>query len=205
MNVYVESNFILELAWMQEQHESCEKILALCQDQQVTLIIPAYSFGETYETLGRHQKNRRLLNTALETELKQLKRSHLHKDKIESYQMISVLLESDAEENQSFLQSHRRLLELAEIIPLTKDILLAAQTSPKLNSPQDSIVYASVLQYLNQHNNEPSCFINKNSKDFNDPDVIDELNSNNCKLLSSFNDGYGYIRATIDNNSGTNL
>jgi predicted nucleic acid-binding protein len=203
MNVYVESNFILELAWMQEEHDSCEKILALCENRQITLVMPAYSFGETYETLGRHQKNRRLLNTALETELKQLKRSHLHKDKIESYQMISVLLESDAEENQSFLQSHRRLLELAEIIPLTKDILLAAQTSPKLNSPQDSIVYASVLQHLHQHNHKPSCFINKNAKDFNDPDVVEELHNNNCKLLFSFNNGYGYIQANIGNNSGT--
>jgi len=194
MNVYVESNFVLELAWLQEEHGSCEKILAFCENKKAKLILPAYSIGETYETLGRHQRKRRLLNSELETELNQLKRSHLHKDKIETYQMISVLLENDAEENQSFLQSHRRLLELAEIIPLTKEVLLSATQAPaKLKSPQDSIVYASILQHLRIHTNETSCFINKNSKDFNDPDVVDELKKNNCKLLFSFKNGYDYI------------
>ncbi|MBT9098712.1 DUF4935 domain-containing protein [Methylovulum psychrotolerans] len=194
INIYVESNFILELAWMQEEHESCEKILEICQEQHAKLLVPAYSIGETYETLGRHQRNRRSLNKALETELTQLKRSSLHKDKIETYQMISVLLESDAEENQSFLQSHSRLLALAEIIPLTKEVLLLATQAPvKLKSPQDSIVYASILQHLRANGSEKSCFINKNSKDFNDPDVVDELEGNNCKLLFSFKKGYDYI------------
>lgn len=33
MNVYVESNFVLELAFAQEQPEACEQILKLCEAQ----------------------------------------------------------------------------------------------------------------------------------------------------------------------------
>jgi hypothetical protein len=42
MNVYVETNFILELAWMQEQYESCKNILTLCETGKAKLILPAF-------------------------------------------------------------------------------------------------------------------------------------------------------------------
>ena len=198
MNIYVESNFVLELAWMQEEYESCEKILTLCEAKKATLILPAYSIGETYETLGRHQKRRARLNNELTTEIKQLQRSNLHKDKIESYQMISFLLKSDEEENESLLENHNRLLAIAEILPMEKDVLMSATKAPaKLKSPQDSIVYASVLKHLRLHKSEESCFLNKNSKDFNDPDIDEELANNKCKLLFSFRKGYDYISTII--------
>ena len=50
MNVYVESNFVLELAFLQEQCSSCEKILSLCEARRIQLLIPAYSLAEPYET-----------------------------------------------------------------------------------------------------------------------------------------------------------
>ena len=37
MNIYVESNFVLELALMQEQHDSCENILLLCENKKAHL------------------------------------------------------------------------------------------------------------------------------------------------------------------------
>ena len=51
MNVYVESNFVLELALLQEQFASCEKMLGLCRSGDIPLVIPAYSLAEPYETL----------------------------------------------------------------------------------------------------------------------------------------------------------
>ena len=53
MNVYVESNFVLELALLQEQSASCEEILGLCEAGRVQLVVPAYSLAEPYETLVR--------------------------------------------------------------------------------------------------------------------------------------------------------
>jgi hypothetical protein len=42
MNVYVESNFVLELALLQEEHETCENILALCERAEAKLVLPAF-------------------------------------------------------------------------------------------------------------------------------------------------------------------
>ena len=51
MNVYVESNFVLELALLQEQSASGEAILRLGEEHRVHLVVPAYALVEPYETL----------------------------------------------------------------------------------------------------------------------------------------------------------
>lgn len=53
MNVYVESNFVLGLALAQEQFESCEEILSLCEAGRIRLDVPAFSLAEPNETLAR--------------------------------------------------------------------------------------------------------------------------------------------------------
>ena len=51
MTVYVESNFVLELALQQEQCDSCLKIIDLATDQRITLAIPAFSLAEPHQTI----------------------------------------------------------------------------------------------------------------------------------------------------------
>ena len=53
MNIYVETNFVLELAFVQEQHESCEQIVSLCEAGSATIVLPAFCIAESYETLLR--------------------------------------------------------------------------------------------------------------------------------------------------------
>ena len=52
MIVYVESNFVLELAFLQEQHESCNTIITLAESSQVELVIPAFSIVEPLCSIG---------------------------------------------------------------------------------------------------------------------------------------------------------
>lgn len=62
MDVYVETNFVLELALLQEQQQSCQKLLDLAEARRINLILPAFSLTEPYETLIRREKNRRNLS-----------------------------------------------------------------------------------------------------------------------------------------------
>jgi len=68
MIVYVETNFVLELALLQEQHESCEAIVQLCQAGAIRLVLPAYSLIEPYETIVRYLKNRTRVASDLASE-----------------------------------------------------------------------------------------------------------------------------------------
>lgn len=46
MIIYAESNFVLELAFRQEDCDSCEDILKLAEAGKIELLLPAYCLGE---------------------------------------------------------------------------------------------------------------------------------------------------------------
>lgn len=200
MNIYVETNFVLELVFQQEQWESCEQILQICEAGRAKLVIPAYSLAEPHEKLTRQAKNRRELQQLLNTELSQLIRTASYTDRIRSIQDIaSLLLQSNEEERQRFTQYRDRLLNSAEAIALSVDILTEAARceAPYNLKPQDALIYASVIAHLSQDNPSVACFVNRNSKDFNNPDIVDELNNYNCRMISRFDDGYGFMRSQL--------
>jgi predicted nucleic acid-binding protein len=158
VNVYVETNFVLELALLQEQHGSCGDLLRLCEEGRIQLVIPAYSLAEPYETLTRRHRQRKRLEGV---------RSHL--------------------------------LQVAEVIPLEASLLAAATQYQRTHglSPQDALVYASILLHLKQRQTLQSCFLNRNAKDFDDPDLVEELDVYNCKLLPQFDAGYQFVLSCL--------
>ncbi len=92
-----------------------------------------------------------------------------------------------------------RLLNSASIIPLTADILKEAATyeAPYDLQPQDSIVYASVITHLRENHLQIACFLNRNSKDFDSPNIVDELSGFNCRMIARFDQGLAFIQAQI--------
>jgi predicted nucleic acid-binding protein len=200
VNIDVETNFILELVFQQEQCESCEQILQLCEGRLASLIIPAYSLAEPQEKLTRQAKSRRDLQQVLDIELRQLARSASYTNRINSIRDIaSLLVQSNEEERQRFVEYRERLLNNAEVISLSADILRRAATYeyPYDLSPQDALVYASVITHLCQNEPQVSCFLNRNSKDFDNPDIVEELNQFNCRMIPRFDHGYGFIKSQL--------
>jgi predicted nucleic acid-binding protein len=200
VNVYIETNFVLELVFEQEQHTSCEQILALCEAGRSRLIIPAYCLAEPHEKLTRQAGSRRELQRNLETELRQLARTAAYTARINSIQDIATLLvRSNEEEKQRFIHYRDRLLSIAKIIPLTINVLREAATheSPYDLTPQDALVYALVIAHLRQNKPPVSYFLNRNSKDFDNPDLVDELDKNNCKMIPRCDHGYDFIQVRL--------
>ena len=127
MDVYVETNFVLELALLQEQQESCQKLLDLAEAGRINLIVPAFSLTEPYETLIRREKNRRNLSQDLHKELSQLGRSLPYQQQVHTYQEITeFLVNSGKEEKQRFQIVVEKLLVVSKVVPLTVEILTAA-------------------------------------------------------------------------------
>lgn len=200
MNVYVESNFVLELALLQEQHESCQELLDLAQVKQITLIVPAFSLAEPYETLIRNNKKRQKLSQDLKKELSQLSRSLPYQEQIRTFEDTTAFLISSQEEQKRRLDALiEKILEVCKIIPLTAEILTEAikyQSEYNLE-PQDSIVYASVLDHIKKSDERQRCFLNRNSKDFDDPDIKESLNSYDCLMLFRFDNGISYVKSKL--------
>lgn len=196
MNVYVETNFVLELVFQQEQSASCEDILELCEAQRIHLLIPAYCLAEPHEKLRRQNNSRQELQRTLNAELRQLARTSTYADRMRSIQEVSTLLIQSTEDERQRLNKYRKqILASATVIPLTADILDdAARYEVDYNfAAQDAIVYASVISHLSQSLDPSNCFLNRNSRDFDSPDIVEALTALNCKMIPKFDDGYRYI------------
>ena len=201
MIVYVESNFVLELAYLQEEHQSCEEILNLAEEGKIGLVLPAYSVGEPYDSWVRRSRQRSELHERLSRELNELSRSKPYLEIPTEFRGITkTLVESGEEEKERLDNATSRILEAAVVVPIEREVIRAAIAFQKTRnlSPQDSIVYASVLSHLiSTSTEEPKCFITKNSKDFANPDIYSELESYGCKLLTKFGNGLGYAKSCL--------
>ena len=206
MNVYVETNFVLELALVQEQQASCKEILGLSEAGSVTLVIPAYSLVEPYDTLVRRHRQRKELKADLDAELDQLTRSTSYTERLRGFHDLSALLIDSADEEAKRLEELReRLMRICQVIPLDAACLETAtryQNQHKF-SPQDALVYASVVSHLSESQPGRSCFLNRNARDFDDPDIVEELRSLDCKLIARVDDGLDHLRHHIKNDDAS--
>jgi predicted nucleic acid-binding protein len=196
VNVYAETNFVLEMALRQEQCYDFENVVSLCRQHRVHLIIPAYSLAEPYETLIRRHRGRKKLKNTLDTELNQLARTASYTSDILKIQdLLNILMQSTEDEMRRFEKVKNDLLDAAEIIPLNSEIIRLSSEHQREHdlSPQDALVYASVLYHLQQTKPDLACFLNKNSKDFDDLNILDVLEHHRCKMLSRCPHGYQFI------------
>ena len=196
MNVYAESNFVLELAFAQQEEASCLAFLELAESGAITLILPAWSMGEPYETLVRRSKTRAELHRALSGQIHELSRSKPYHESANELRLLTgLLLRSGEEEKRRLDTALNRILGCAQIAALNSATLrssLGLQSTRSL-SPQDSMVYASILEHLSQNTAATSCFLTKD-KDFLNPDIESELKTLGCQLMTTFSGGLAYTR-----------
>lgn len=76
------------------------------------------------------------------------------------------------------------LITIAEIVPLNSEIL---KSSAKHQKKHDLSFQNAIIYYLKQNTSKISCFLNKNSKDFDDFDITKMLKNYQCSILSRFN------------------
>jgi len=201
MTVYVETNFALELALQQEQHDACRKILEITTQGQVTLVVPAFSLTEPHSAIREKAKARNQLAIQLESHLQELSRSKPNSSAITDFEAFRGLLAQSAESARAGIRSViMELLQTAEVIPTDSQVLrLALEIETEFEMlGQDAIVLASVLIDLKSRLPERSCFFNRNTKDFDDPSVRSRLEAHGCKFFGRFDRGLNYLLSTLD-------
>lgn len=201
MIVYVESNFILEIARLQEEAERCEALLAHAEAGAITVVVPAFSLAEPYHTLRQAELRREAVHDDLTRELRQLGRSRPYAEIVDKTAPLTGLLVSSNQEDKDRLDAVvKRVTDVARVVPLSSATIrrsLVLRTDRSLEA-QDAVVYASVLDDLEVVDEaEEKCFPNRNVKDFLAPDIEEDLAAHRCKILPSFEDGLRYVEARI--------
>jgi hypothetical protein len=200
MNVYVESNFVLELALEQEECESCEQLVRLTSAGSIRLVIPAFSLAEPHWALAAEEKARSKLSEDLQAQLRELGRSKPYRDMPGKFgELAGALVRTAEQERQGLDRTIESVLEAAQVIPLDADVIFHA-SALEVDfgmSAQDSLVLAAVFAHLVKTKAAQSCFLNRYTKDFNDPNVRKMLDEQGCKLFGRFDQGLRFVESCI--------
>jgi predicted nucleic acid-binding protein len=190
---YVESNFILELALEQEEAASAEAILLGAEQRLLELVIPAFALSEPFSTMSHRSRERKRLGNQLEEHFRQLRRSSRHAVTIQPVEKTPVvLLGLEKAESDALDLAITRSLRSAGRIELTSDIFTRAIEYRRDYdlSTQDAIIYASVIADAQKRDlGTGKLFISRNTKDFDIPQIRDELVSLGAQYCESFADG----------------
>ena len=149
----------------------------------------------------RRRKKRQQIKRDIDTELNQIARTATYADRLPRLVEPTALLVRSADEDAKRLEEVlNNVVEVADIIPLEAQILTESIRYQQIHdfSPQDAISHASIISNLRRGNpDNPSCFLNRNSKDFDDQNIVDELQRHQCKLFPSFESGLNFVLSNL--------
>lgn len=192
MIVYVESNFVLELAYKQEAHSNCEELLKNAEAGRLTIVLPAFCITECRMAWRARAKKRTELHDQLRVEIRELGRSLPHADIPQKSKelVLALAVESREAERRELEETFARMLscnhvEVASMDERTTEVAIEFERIFDL-TPQDAVVLATVVQHLESSTEGPKFFLTKNSKDFLHPDVIERLAQHECTLSTDF-------------------
>jgi len=199
--IYAETNFLLEVAYLQERRDSCAGILELARHGSVSLVVPAFSVAEARITWdSRLSERNALLRDQLQPLIRQLSRSTQFAGLPETSRDLLAAIAASGEDARDRLDEAIAAVEQhGSIVQLTTTALHGAVELEKRFSlsPADAIVLASVIEHLGSTTARQKCFVSQDKKGFANPAIHDELARYSCKVLVNFDDALGYARAML--------
>jgi predicted nucleic acid-binding protein len=204
VNVYVESNFVLELALLQEQHAACKALLDLCTDGRIRLLLPSFSMIEPFGALFRRRAEHKAVKLPLDAALRELGRTASLATPVRDAKVMlhHLLVTNNEDELERWKLARSRIASVAELIPFDERVLpvaVAVEDQFRL-TPPDALIYASVRSHLSQTRPPRSCFLNRNFEDFNIPPLITDLQAFGCRFLPAFDQGLSFVLGMLGRN-----
>lgn len=199
MHVFIESNFLLELAFRQTEYVFCERIRRGAGPNTYTLHLPQYALGEVFQKI-RLMRNER--EKYLQYVLEQITQ-HRREDSSDgsamdglTQQLTTLLQERTQVQTQRLYEVANELASTTISQPLTPGVIQEAKALALLHglSPQDALIYASVrIELRNLPLQTPKIFVSRNKNDFGKSAIVAELQALGCKYLASFQAAAGHL------------
>jgi predicted nucleic acid-binding protein len=190
VTLYVESNFVLELALSQEHWTDAEALLVRAERRQMSLAIPAVSISEPFSTVTNRSRLRRAVIDQLDRQIEDLRRSHLLQDDVNSIELTPAILNRVKEhETELLISTLVRVLDVATVIPIDAAVFREALEN-RIRfpfDPMDAVIFSSVAHHLRSTTEKgPHLFVTKDKRDFRKSGIAELLRALDCELLRSF-------------------
>jgi len=200
--VYVETNFLLERAYVQERSDRCEELVELARSGSIHLVLPAYSAAEARATWDRRSGERDAFRAELQRQIQQLSRSRPFRSLRESSRELTSAFASSGEETRDRLEAViGEVVAHGTVLALTHEVVAAARDYESRCdlTPPDALVLASVVAHAATVADEAKCFVSQDVKGFANPKIYDELSKYRCKVLVNFADAVAFVQSRLRN------
>jgi len=197
--VYVETNFLLELAYLQERSGSCAEILRLAEDRSISLVLPAFCAAEARATWRRRVSDRQEFHSQLREHVRGIVRSAPYRALKDQFEQLLDALVSGGQDVRHGLEAAVSVVaDAGEVISLNGNIINLAYAIELIYSlsPQDALVLASVQSHA-EHHAGPKCFITQDVRDFSQQVVFRDLTAMGCKVIVNFDDAVAHIKNAL--------
>jgi predicted nucleic acid-binding protein len=188
MTLYVETNFILHIAYSQEFRESCEYFLKEAELHKIGLVIPAYSLAEAFKTYESQFDRRDKFVGLAKEELRLLQRTKKLSALTNESPFFTALIDKTQEEYLELKNVIARLRKFAEIEPLTAEIIVESRDYMKRFNLEDqgAMIFATVMAHLQRRVATPKAFVTTDKHFHTDEDIRRTLDGLGCTLESNF-------------------
>lgn len=210
MIVYIESNFVLEIALAQSQAAAARTILELAKNHRFAIAFPTFALFEPYSTITARWIKRSNLAGQIITELGQIGRSEVQEQQNLVTSLLPLLNKFTQLEDvdlNSYGKTVGSLLSIGRSLELNQVSFAEALTyrdTLALSYP-DALIYSTIISDLaKQDAHEAKCFLSRDQRAFFDPRVRDELTRYNCRYIHSFEHGLNFIEAELSMNNQNN-
>lgn len=197
MIVYVESNFILELALEQSEVEPCRELIEIAEAGRIELVIPAVAFVEPYEKQHRTIAERNKTYRRFSASMQQLGRTQRYASSADRViaEVATLVVESVNSESERLDDLLLKLINRCRVIPLHPDVVIQSfQIRSDFGlTPEDAYVFASISLDAQTHRGQ-KVFISRD-RAFADANLTEILRQQNCHYIYSFGDGAQYVDA----------
>jgi hypothetical protein len=125
--VYVESNYVLELSLEQQEYDQASRILEMAERQSINLSLPDFALAEPYSRVHQLGDRQRQALVVLREEQDDLERRGSKRQIALALADLQLDLGLIADEEQRRLEEIvDRIILVAQLIPLTRDIVAEA-------------------------------------------------------------------------------
>lgn len=190
MTVYVESNFVLEIALGQREAAWAESILGFAAERGISLATPSIAMFEPLCTVRNRGDRRKNLMNRINEELVQLKRSQPHEQDIRELEPMAGLFTAIEEREKNRLHmTIQRMFEIATIIQVDRNTYREALDYVRdygFSKTHDAIICASILGHLRQSDSAGGHYFATRDSDFFDPDIASMFGRLGCIVVPQF-------------------
>jgi len=202
--VYVETNFLLELALDREQAHSCRQLLDWSHDNWIEMRVPVYALAEGQSALVGLRTGRLKVIESLRSQARDLARMTRSETLARMCKEAAEALSASNEvDHASLNEVMREVGGTASFIPLSKAAVELAEIVRRQGAVKghgDLMIFASILEDLSERGwtgtPDSALFVTRD-QDFGD-DASQWIRGYACELLNSYDAAVARLKGTIE-------